>query len=96
MKIFERAIVTQLMIKDDYQEDRAKKFLQNLQEIMKMNVSNYKEMDTLIDILFKIVQRNAIAVEIINKQQAIYTFIERWQKENPHFPLNQNKQRIFK
>jgi len=63
---------------------------------MKQSVSFYKEMDTLIDILYKIAQRSALAVEILKKQPALFAFIERWQKENPHFPLNQNKSRIFR
>ena len=54
-----------------------------------MNVSYYKEMDSLIDILYKIVQRCSIAVDMLNKSQGFITFIERWCKENPHFPLNQ-------
>jgi hypothetical protein len=36
-------------------------------DIMKGSVTNYKEMDSLIDILYKIVQRNHVVVEIINK-----------------------------
>ena len=63
---------------------------------MKLNVSYYKEMDSLIEILYKIAQRSAITVEILNKQPAFINFIERWQKENPHFPLSQSKTRIFK
>lgn len=45
-------------------------------------------MDSLIEILYKIAQRSAITVEILNKQPAFINFIERWQKENPYFPLN--------
>ena len=63
---------------------------------MKNNVGNYKEFDSLIDILYKLTQRSQIAVEIMSKQSAFITYIERWQKENPHFPLNQQKSRVFK
>lgn len=53
-KYYERALIKQLMIKDEYQEDRTKKALSNIYELMKLNVSYYKEMDSLIEILYKI------------------------------------------
>lgn len=33
---------------------------------------------------------------MLNKSASFIAFIERWQKENPHFPLNQQKMRVFK
>jgi hypothetical protein len=96
MKIYEKPLIAQLMIKDDYQEDRVKKVISNLSEFLKQSVSNYKEFDSLVEILHKILQRSFIAVEILNKQNSLISFIERWQKENPHFPLNQSKTRVFK
>lgn len=58
MKYYERALMKQLLIKDQYQPDRTKKALMNIHEIMKLNVSCYKEMDSLIDLVYKICQRS--------------------------------------
>ncbi len=58
MKYYERALLKQLLIKDQYQPDRTKKALMNIHEIMKLNVSYYKEMDSLIDLVLKICQRS--------------------------------------
>jgi flagellar biosynthesis/type III secretory pathway ATPase len=62
MKIYEKPLIAQLMIKDDYLEDRTKKVISNLSEFLKQSVSNYKEFDSLVEILHKIVQRSFIAV----------------------------------
>jgi hypothetical protein len=53
-KFYECALIKQLMIKDEYQEDRTKKALSNLYELKKLCVSYYKEMDSLIDLLYKL------------------------------------------
>ena len=63
---------------------------------MRANTQFYKEVDSLIDIVYKLAQRCPIVVEMINKQSTYYRFIEQWTKENPHFPLNINKSKIFK
>lgn len=56
---------------------------------MKLNVSYYKEFDSIIDIIYKLAQKSSVAIEIINKNQNFIRLIEQWSKENPHFPLNQ-------
>jgi hypothetical protein len=38
MKIYEKPLIAQLMIKDDYQEDRAKKVISNLSEFLKQSL----------------------------------------------------------
>lgn len=75
MKFYERALIKQLLIKDQYQIDRTKKALTNINEIMKLNVSCYKEMDSLIDLVYKICQRSNVAVELINKTPQYLQFI---------------------
>jgi len=35
-------------------------------------------------------------VEIMSKNLTMFRFIEQWTKENPHFPLNQQRTKIFK
>jgi hypothetical protein len=62
MKIYEKHLIAQLMIKDDYLEDINKKVISNLCEFLKQSVSNYKEFDSLVEILHKIMQRSFIAV----------------------------------
>ena len=34
--------------------------------------------------------------EIMNKNNSFYRQIELWTKENPHFPLNQSRMKVFK
>lgn len=96
MKFYERALIKQLLIKDQYQPDRTKKALNNIYEIMKLNVSFYKEMDSLIDLVYKICQRSPFAVDMINKTPQYLQYIQTWCNSNPHFPLNLNKNRVFK
>ena len=54
MKIYERSLVKMLLIKDQYQIDRTKRALQGLHEIMKSNTQYYKDIDSLIEIVFKL------------------------------------------
>jgi hypothetical protein len=89
MKIYERPLVKMLLIKDQYQIDRTKKATTGLLELMKNNTLYYKDMDSLIEIVYKLAQRSPIVVELLNKTSTLYRYIEQWTKENPHFPLNQ-------
>lgn len=67
LKAFERPLVRMLMIKDSIQADRTKIVMQRLQEIMKSNTSFYKEVDSLIDIVLKLVQRCPAVIDSLSK-----------------------------
>ena len=69
-------MLKQLLIRDRFQAERTQKALGSLHEIMKQNTQYYKEMDSIIDIVYKIVQRSAVAVEVINKNPNFIRFIE--------------------
>lgn len=58
MKVYERALVKMLMIKDQYQGDRTKRAIQALFEIMKSNTAYYKDVDSLVDIVYKLASRS--------------------------------------
>lgn len=53
-KIVERPLVKLIIMQDSYQAERIKKFIGNLGEIIKNNIQNYKEIDSLVEILFKV------------------------------------------
>ena len=96
MKTYERPLLKMLLIKDQYQLDRAKKILTGLLDVMKSNSLYYKDVDQIIEIVYKILQKSAIAVEYLSKNPLLMRFIEQWCKENLHFPLNQQKMKVFK
>lgn len=64
--------------------------------MMKANTQYYKDVDSLIDIVHKLAQRLPLVVDLLTKTSTMYRFIEQWTKENPHFPLNQSKTRVFR
>ena len=53
-------------------------------------------MDSLIDIVVKLASKSQVVVDMIGKSSSLYRFIEQWSKEQPHFPLNQTKTKIFR
>ena len=46
--------------------------------------------------MLKILQKSETAVEYVNKNPQLFRFIEQWCKEYAHFPLNQQKKKIFR
>lgn len=95
-KTFERALVKQIMIKDQYQAERTKKILTGIHEIIKLNLSYYKDVDSLIDIIAKMAERSQFVVDLLPKSSQLHRLLEQWTKEYPHIPLTQNKAKIFK
>ena len=67
-----------------------------LLEIMKLNAIYYKEVDQVIEIFYKALQRSTHAVEYLSKAPTLMKQIEQWCKDNSHFPLNQQKMKVFK
>lgn len=96
MKTYERPLIKMLLIKDSYRLDRAKRALTGLQEIMKLNSLYYKDVDQVIEIVLKLLQKSETAVEYVNKNPQLLRLIEQWCKEYAHFPLNQTKTKIFR
>lgn len=41
-------------------------------------------------------QRIPMLVEVMQKNASTFRYIEQWTKENPHFPINQTRTKIFK
>ena len=63
---------------------------------MKLTVGYYKEMDQMIEIVYKMLQKSTAAVEYLTKNPTLIRYIEQWCKEQPHIPLNQSKMKVFK
>lgn len=53
MKLYERSLIKMLLIKDQWQVERIKKIFNGLSEIMKIMIGFYKEMDQIIEIVYK-------------------------------------------
>jgi hypothetical protein len=67
MKTYERPLIQMLLIEDQYALERAKKVMTGLLEIMKQNAIYYKEVDQVIEIFYKVLQRSTHAVEYLSK-----------------------------
>jgi hypothetical protein len=54
LRTYERAFLKIMEIKDQYQAERIKKGLTGIHEIMKNTTSYFKDMDSLIEIVYKL------------------------------------------
>jgi hypothetical protein len=89
MKVYERPLIRMLLVKDSCQVERIKRIFSGLLDVMKVTIGFYKEMDQLIELVYKMLQKSAPAVEYLAKNPMLIRYIEQWCKENPHIPLNQ-------
>lgn len=96
MRLFERPLIRMLLIADQYQMERVKKIFGSLYEVMKITMNCYKDMDSLIELAYKMLQKSAAAVDYCQKQPNFMRLVEQWCKENPHIPLNQQKMKVFR
>mmetsp|Transcript_8863 Transcript_8863/g.8248 ORF Transcript_8863/g.8248 Transcript_8863/m.8248 type:complete len:243 (+) Transcript_8863:7074-7802(+) len=96
LKYYERPLISIFYIQDNYQADRIKKGQLGLYEIIKKNAQFYKFTDSIVEFTFKCVTRVPMFGEMMVKNQQMIRVIEEWAKNNQHFPINQNRVKIFK
>ena len=96
IKRYERPLLALVKIKDAYQRDRITRILNNLYEVLRKNTMYWKQCDQLIELTLKLAKRcREFAVEM-GKSRNMMTTIATITRENPSFPYNQGRIKIFR
>ena len=83
-------------IKDAYQRDRITRILNNLYEILRKNTVYWKQCDQLIELTLKLAKRCRMFAIEMGKSRNLMTMIATITRENPSFPYNQSRIKIFR
>ena len=96
VKRYERPLLVLANIVDTYQRERITRILNNLYEVFRKNTMYWKFCDSLMELTYKLVKRcNLFALEM-SKSKNLTNLIGTVTRENPSFPYNQGRLKIFR
>jgi len=96
VKKYERPLLSLIKLRDTYQKQRINIVLNNLYDVFRKSTQYWKFCDQLIELTFKLTLRDRMFAHELSKNQNLYHMIEQMTKENPSFPYNQQRIKIFK
>ena len=96
VKRYERPLLVLVRINDAYQKERITRILNNLYECFRKNTMLWKFCDSMIELTLKLAKRcNVFAAEMC-KSRNMHNLIQTMTRENPSFPYNQGRLKIFR
>lgn len=96
VKRYERPLLVLVRINDAYQRERITRVLNNLYECFRKNTMLWKFCDSMIELTLKLAKRcTAFAIEM-SKSKNMHNLIVTMTRENPSFPYNQSRLKIFR
>ena len=96
VKKYERPLLLLVQIEDPYQKERISRVLNNLYEVFRKNTMFWKFCDQLIELTLKLAMRCPTFAFEMSKSKNLFRMIEQMTKENPSFPYNQQRMKIFR
>ena len=96
VKKYERPLLTLIKLRDAYQKQRINIVLNNLYDVFRKSTQYWKFCDQLIELTYKLTLRNRMFAQELSKNQNLYRMIEQITRENPSFPYNQQRIKIFR
>lgn len=96
VKKYERPLLSLIKLRDAYQKQRINIVLNNLYDVFRKNTQFWKFCDQLIELTYKLTLRSRMFAQELSKNQNLYRMIEQITRENPSFPYNQQRIKIFR
>jgi hypothetical protein len=96
VKKYERPLLKLIKLRDAYQKQRINIVLNNLYDVFRKSTQFWKFCDQLIELTYKLTLRNRMFAQELSKNQNLYRMMEQFTRENPSFPYNQQRVKIFR
>ena len=95
VKKYERPLLVLVKMQDAYQRERVTRILNSLYEVFRKNTQFWKFCDSLIELTFKLAKSCQMFACEMAKSKNLINMISTITKENPCFPYNQGRIKIF-
>ena len=96
VKRYERPLLVLVKINDAYQKERITRILNNLYECFRKNTMLWKFCDSMIELTLKLAKRCTVFAAEMSKSKNMHNLIQTMTRENPSFPYNQGRLKIFR